>query len=143
MRKPITIGFTILEIAKLEMNIHYDRLKEIFGDNMRLLYTDTDSLKLLIKNTIPYELDDRLKDYTDTSNFSVNTIFPLEQGKNEKCFGCLKFQNGECLCKEFKSKAPETYEEKRINQLKSVKAKELKKGCKKDVLENDFKNVNY
>ena len=25
--KPITIGFTILEIAKLEMNIHYDRLK--------------------------------------------------------------------------------------------------------------------
>ena len=143
MRKPITIGFTILEIAKLEMNIHYDRLKEIFGDNMRLLYTDTDSLKLLIKNTIPYELDDRLKDYTDTSNFSVNTIFPLEQGKNEKCFGCLKFQNGECLCKEFNSKAPETYEEKRINQLKSVKAKELKKGCKKDVLENDFKNVNY
>ena len=32
---------------------------------------------------------------------------------------------------------------KRINQLKSVKAKELKRGCKKDVLENDFKNVNY
>ena len=26
--KPIIIGFTILEIAKLEMNIHYDRLKE-------------------------------------------------------------------------------------------------------------------
>ena len=35
--KPIIIGFTILEIAKLEMNIHYDRLKEIFGDNLRLL----------------------------------------------------------------------------------------------------------
>ena len=26
--KPIIIGFTILEIAKLEMNIHYDRLKK-------------------------------------------------------------------------------------------------------------------
>ena len=51
--KPITIGFTILEIAKLEMNINYDRLKEIFGDNMCLLYTDTDPLKLLIKNTSP------------------------------------------------------------------------------------------
>ena len=35
--KPIIIGFTILEIAKLEMNIHYDRLKEIFDDNLRLL----------------------------------------------------------------------------------------------------------
>ena len=81
--KPIIIGFTILEIAKLEMNIHYDGLKQIFGDNLQLLYTDTDSLKLSIKNTNPYELDDRLKDYIDTSNFSVDTVFPLEPGKNE------------------------------------------------------------
>ena len=54
--KPITIGFMILEIAKFEMNIHYDRLKEIFDENMSLLYTDTDSFKLLIKNTNPYAL---------------------------------------------------------------------------------------
>ena len=31
------------------MNIHYDRLKEIFSDNMCLLYTGTDSLKSFIK----------------------------------------------------------------------------------------------
>ena len=80
--KPIIIGLTILEIAKLEMNIHCDRLQGIFGKNMQLLYTDTDSLKLLIKNTDPYELDDRLKDYINTSNFSLNTVFPLEPGKN-------------------------------------------------------------
>ena len=42
----------------------------------------TDSLKLLIKNTNPFELDDRLKDYIDTSNFSADTIFPLKLGKN-------------------------------------------------------------
>ena len=47
--KPIIIGSTNPEIAKLEMNIHYDRLKEVFGDNMHLLHTDFDSLKLLIK----------------------------------------------------------------------------------------------
>ena len=88
--KPIIIGFTILEIAKLEMNIHYDGLKQIFGDNLQLLYTDTDSLKLSIKNTNPYELDDRLKDYIDTSNFSVDTIFPLEPGKKEKMFWIFK-----------------------------------------------------
>ena len=79
--KPIIIGLTILEIAKLEMNIHYDRLQRIFGKNMQLLYTDTDSLKLLIKNTDPYELDDRLKDYISTFNFSFNAAFPLEPGK--------------------------------------------------------------
>ena len=44
-----------LEIAKFSMNIHYDRLKEKFGD-MLLLYTDTDTFKILIKNTNPYEL---------------------------------------------------------------------------------------
>ena len=53
--KPISTGFMILEIAKFEMNIHYDRLKRIFGDNMSLLYTDTDSFKLLIRNNNPYE----------------------------------------------------------------------------------------
>ena len=90
--KPIIIGFTILEIAKLEMNIHYDRFKEIFGDNMQLLCTDTDSLNLLIKHINPYKLDDRLKDYIDTSTFSSDTVFPLEPGKNEKRFGCLKFE---------------------------------------------------
>ena len=73
---PIIAGITILEIANLEMNIHYDRLKEIVSDNMQLLYTDTDSLKLLIKNTNPVELDDRLKDYINNSNFSSVTVFP-------------------------------------------------------------------
>ena len=49
--KPIIIRFMVLQIAKLEMNIHYDRLKETFNDRMELLYTDTDSLKLFIKKT--------------------------------------------------------------------------------------------
>ena len=53
--KPISTGFMILKIAKFEMNIHYDRLTRIFSDNISLLYTDTDSLKLLIKITNPYE----------------------------------------------------------------------------------------
>ena len=73
---PIITGITILEIANLEMNIHYDRLKEIVSDNMQLLYTNTDSLKLLTKNTNPVELDDRLKDYINNSNFSSDTVFP-------------------------------------------------------------------
>ena len=119
-----------LEIAKFLINIHYDRLKEKFGDTL-LLYTDTDTFKLLIRNTNPYELQKYgLENYIDTSNFSVDTIFPLERGKNEKCFGCLKFENGECPRLEFNSKAAKTYEEKRINQLRSVKIKGLKKDLK-------------
>ena len=140
--KPITIGFMILEIAKFEMNIHYDRLKEIFDENTSLLYTDTDSFKLLIKNTNPYELKKhKLEHYIDTTNFSINTIFPLKRVKNEKCFGCLKFENGECPCTEFNSKAAKTYGEKRINQARLIKAEGLKKGFKNNILENDLKDV--
>ena len=107
--KAISIRFMIFEIAKFEMNIHYDSLKEQFGDNM-LLYTDTESFKLLIKNCNPYELEKHgLENMIDTSNFSIDTIFPLEPGKNEKCFGCLKFENGECPCFEFNSKAAKTW----------------------------------
>ena len=51
--KLIIIEFMILELAKFEMNIHYDRLKEKFGNNMMLLFTDTDSFKLLIKKCDP------------------------------------------------------------------------------------------
>ena len=36
--KTISIGFMILEIAKYEMNIIYDKLKKIYRDNMILLY---------------------------------------------------------------------------------------------------------
>ena len=66
--KPIIVGFMVLEIAKLEMNIYYDRLKEEFRDKMQLLHTDTDSLKLFIKNTHPYELKKHgLENLIDTS----------------------------------------------------------------------------
>ena len=117
-------------------------MKKIFKDNLELLYTDTDSFKLIIKNTDPYELKKHgLENYIDTSNFSTDTIFPLDPGKNEKCFGYLKFENGRCPCFEFNSKAAKTYEEKRINQLRSIKAKRIKKGFKNNILDNYFKNV--
>ena len=140
--KPIIIGFMILEIAKLEMNIYYDRLKEKFKNRIQLLYTNTDSLKLFIKSTNQYELKKHgLENLIDTSNFSIETIFPYEPGKNKKCFACLKFENGECPCLEFNSKASKTYEEKRINQLRSLKAKGLKRGFKNNKPDDDFKNV--
>ena len=68
------------------MNVHYDRLKLFFGDNMCLLYTDTDSLKLFIKNMNPYEVDPKLKNYIDTSNFFFfyDYKFTVENKKTKK-----------------------------------------------------------
>ena len=54
--KPICTEFMVLQISKFQRFIHLDTLKEIFGDNMTILYTNTDSFKLLIKSCDPYEL---------------------------------------------------------------------------------------
>jgi hypothetical protein len=48
LNKPIIIGFCILDISKLIMAEHFFRLKDIFKDKLKLLYTDTDSFYLHI-----------------------------------------------------------------------------------------------
>ena len=54
---------------------------------------------------------------------------------------CLKFESDECPCKEYNAKAPKTYEEKWINQLRSIKAKWLKRRFKQNLLDDDFKSI--
>ena len=45
LNKPYYIGVAILELAKHHMyEFHYEVMKPVFGDDLRLLYTDTDSL---------------------------------------------------------------------------------------------------
>lgn len=45
MNRPIVIGFSVLELSKYHMfNFHYKQVKRYWGDNVKLLYTDTDSL---------------------------------------------------------------------------------------------------
>ena len=57
--KTILIWFKILNISKSEKFMNYERLKEVYKDNMHLFYTDTDSLELLIKAINPYKLDEK------------------------------------------------------------------------------------
>ena len=45
------IGVAILELAKLHMyDFHYNEMKPLFGKDLHLLYTDTDSLLYEIDN---------------------------------------------------------------------------------------------
>lgn len=48
--KPLLVGITILELSKLRMySFYYLTMKKIFGIDLRLLMTDTDSLIMYIK----------------------------------------------------------------------------------------------
>ena len=50
LNKPACIGMCILDLSKVLMyEFHYDYIKNKYGNNSRLLFTDTDSLMYEIK----------------------------------------------------------------------------------------------
>ena len=76
LNKPYYIGVTILELSKLHMyDFHYNTMKKVFGTDLRLLYTDTDSLLYEIDNcTNPYArlFESGAQDKFDFSNFPTS-----------------------------------------------------------------------
>jgi len=84
MCKPIAIGCTILEYAKLVMyQFYYDWLLLKFGDRLRLCFTDTDSLICHIQSeNLHDELRDIADEWLETSTFDRE--HPLYSTKNQR-----------------------------------------------------------
>src|SRR5690606_14395524 len=54
--KPISCGFSILDLSKVLMyDFHYNTMKKLYKDNLKLLFTDTDSLCYEIQTNNVYE----------------------------------------------------------------------------------------
>ena len=96
MNKPIYLGQAVLDISKtLMFEFWYDYLKPMYGDKIRLFYTDTDSFIMHIKTddfykNISADVDKRFHN----SNFNKNDNRPLEIGKNKKVLGKFKDEIG-------------------------------------------------
>ena len=70
LNRPIQIGVTILEFAKLVMFSYYHNiLKKSFGERVRLLYTDTDSFVIELRTRDLYADLSAISHTLDTSNF--------------------------------------------------------------------------
>ena len=69
LSKPIYIGFCILELSKLLMyQFHYDYVLKTFND-VKLLFTDTDSLVYDIRDGNVYEQCFKDKELFDFSGY--------------------------------------------------------------------------
>jgi hypothetical protein len=122
--RPIYIGFSILEYAKMEMNsFHYDFISRIYGDSIDLCATDTDSFVYYIKSSIdPYKVMYLNPSIFDTSNFPKNHY--AYSALNAKRPGCFKSEFGIKPISSFVGLKPKLYSIKLEDTLSS----EINKG---------------
>jgi len=99
--KPITIGCTILEIAKLiTYEFYYDCLVPKFGEKLRLCFTDTDSFICHIESENLVADLRFISDQLDTSN--VERDHPLFSETNGRALGKFKSETADVPPTEFR-----------------------------------------
>ena len=103
-------------------------MKQVYGPNIKLLYTDTDSLLYEIKTNDFYDDMKINLDKFDTSNFQLNNRYNIPL-VNEKVLGLMKDENAGEIFEEFVGLRSKLY-------ALVVQGKEVKKakGVKKSVI---------
>lgn len=153
--KPIYAGFTILDLSKHHMyDFHYNTMKPLYGDKIKLMMTDTDSLVYKIETDDFYDDMKRYKQYFDMSEYS--TINPIFNETNKKVIGKFKDETGDCIPKEFigvRSKVycmtaelPSFYQELNSEEQKSLDKKLLTKklkGIPKNIVKKEINVEHY
>ena len=138
--RPIFTGFSVLELSKLLMyQFHYNVMQPKYGDNMRLLFTDTDSLCYQIKTAdLPSDLMSIKDDYLDTSNYPHD--HSLFSKKNARVYGYFKneISEGKEII-EFVGLKSKNYSIliSRKDNLTKMTAKGIKKGYVKQSLRHE------
>ena len=111
INKPIYLGQAVLDLSKtLMFEFWYDYLKPMYGDKIRLCYTDTDSFIMHIKTDDFYkDISADVDKWFDTSNFKTNDNGPLEIVKNKKVLGRFKDEIGGKIMTKFVGPRAKTY----------------------------------
>ena len=137
MNQPIYVGFSILDFSKYHMyNFHYGFVKNKYGSDAKLLFTDTDSLCYEITT------DDFYRDMFDNKEQFDLSDMKLEQFKNsenKKVVGKFKDETqGIPIC-EFIGLRSKMYSIK----LDDDSEKKTAKGIVRNVIKKHLKHENY
>ena len=130
----------------------YDYLKPMYGDKIRLCYTDTGNFIMHIKTDDFYkDISVDIDKWFDTSNFNKNDNKPLEIGKNKKVLGKFKDEIGGKIMTKFVALRAKTYsflideytdEDYEKNKIVNKKAKGTKKCViKREILFNNLDSL--
>ena len=152
LNKPIYVGVAILDLSKLHMyKFYYDVLKKKYQDNIKLLYTDTDSFIIQTQTEDVYDDFKELKGHMDFTGYDKD--HKCYDDTNNKVLGKFKDELDGQIMTEFIGLKPKMYcciteDESIIKKAKGIQKLKVKKELnpelfKKTLYENYKDYVQY
>ena len=141
MNKSVYLGQAILDFSKMLMyEFWYDYLKPMYGSDISLCYTDTDSLIFLVKTDDFYkDISNDTEKWFDTSAYSKDIDRPLQEGINKKVIGKFKDELAGKIMTKFCGLRAKCYSYKLDDDTEEKKAK----GVKECVIKRQITFDNY
>ncbi len=139
--KPIYLGMSILDLSKTLMyKFHYDYVKPKYGDNVDLLFTDTDSLCYEIRTKDFFkDISNDVNEWFDTSNYDKDHPSEIPTGINKKVVGMMKDECDGNHIRKFVGLRSKLYAYELVNGGEEKKCK----GVKKNVVKNEITVADY
>ena len=141
MNKPVYLGMCILDLSKIIMfDFHYNYIKPKYGNNAKLLFTDTDSFLYEIQTEDFYkDISGDVRDRFDTSDYPENHPSGIPTGINKKVLGMFKDEAAGKNIKEFVGLRAKLYS----YIMEEGKENKRCKGVKKQVVESSITHEDY
>ncbi|XP_023311669.1 uncharacterized protein LOC111692140 [Anoplophora glabripennis] len=138
--KPIYVGFSILDLSKIILyDFHYDYIKQNFGNQAKLLYTDTDSLIYEFTDIDIYESMKRDIQLFDTSDYPEDNAYGMPR-VNKKVLGLMKDESCGRIVTEYAGLRAKMYSYKVEGKPSNMRIKGLTRSAVKHITFEDFTN---
>ena len=139
MNKPVYLGMCILELSKTIMfDFHYEYMKPKYGNNAKLLFTDTDSFLYEIQTEDFYkDISRDVRDRFDTSEYPENHPSGIPTGINKKVLGKFKDEVAGKIIKEFVGLRAKLYSFKMDDETENKRCKGVKKQVVKETITHE------
>ena len=138
LNRPAYVRMCILELSKTFVyDYHYNIIKPLYGENAKLLFTDTDSLMYEITT------DDAYRDFYERKELFDNSDYPEDSPyyfkENKKVIGKMKDETAGVPIVEFVGLRSKIYSYMKDNNKGGKTAKRIKKA----VTKKDINHINY